>query len=70
MLDFLFANLFLLGIVSIGAGLMWLVGFAMWHAHLPPDNHPLILLIGMASAIFATYWITKRLHAWLGRYVR
>lgn len=70
MLGWLLANLFLLSVVGIGAGLVWLVGFLMWHAHLPPDDNPLVLMIGMASAIYATYRITKRLHAWLGRYVR
>lgn len=70
MLGWLFANLFLLTVVGIGAGLVWLVGFLMWRAQMPPDDYPLIVMIGMGSAIYATYWIAKRLHAWLGRYVR
>lgn len=70
MLGWLFANLFLLAIIGIGAGLLWLVGFVMWHFHLPPDDNPLLLMIGVGSAIYATYYLAKQLHTWLARYVR
>lgn len=65
MRDFLFANLFLLAIVSIGAAALWLVAFTMWSLGLPPDDNPLVLMVGCVAALFATYYLGKWLHAWV-----
>jgi hypothetical protein len=61
-MQWLLANLFLLAIVLIGAGLLWLVGFLMWHFNLPPDDNPLLLMIGIVLALIAAYYIGKGLH--------
>lgn len=70
MLGFLAANLYLLVIIGIGGGLMWLVGALFWRLNMPPDDYPLLILLGMIAALVATYHIVKRLHTWLARYVR
>lgn len=66
-LQWLFANLFLLGIVLLGAGLIWAVGALMWHFGLVPDDHPAILMLGMVLAIFATYYIGKHVYRFIDR---
>lgn len=69
-MGFVFANLFLLVIIAIGAGLMWAVGAIFWRLDMPPDDHPLPLLFAFCAVLLATYYIAKQLHTWLARYVR
>lgn len=69
-MGFVFANLFLLVIIGIGAGLMWVVGAVFWRLNMPPDDYPLPLLLALSAVLLATYYIGKQLHTWLARYVR
>lgn len=68
-MQWLLANLFLLAIVLIGAGLFWLVGFTMWSFNLPPDDHPAILMIGAIASLFATYYVCKWLYHFIEKRV-
>lgn len=67
MIGFLLANLFLLGIVAIVAGYLWLVGATLWFLGLPPDEHPAISMVAGIAALFATYYTSKWLHGLIER---
>lgn len=65
MMGWVKANLFLLAVVLLGAGLMWLLAFSMWSLGLEPDQYPVVTGVGAVACLFLTYlickWIYKRL---------
>lgn len=70
MIQFLLVNLFLLAVVLIGAGLLWALGASMYGLSLPPNDHPVLLLIGCVLCLIATYHLCKWLHGLLEKRLR
>jgi cation transporter-like permease len=69
-MGWLYANIFMIALVAIFAGFIWLVGFSMWRLGLPPDDHPLIASIGILLALLAAYFACKKVYAVLQRFIR
>lgn len=68
-MTWLVANLFLLFVIGIAAGFMWLVAFCMWSMGMAPDDHPAVLSIGILLALVATYFVCKRIHRFVERHI-
>lgn len=69
MRGWLLVNVFLIAIVLIAGGALWLVGFTMWSLGLPPDDHPLVLALGIVAALGTIYGATRWLYRFIGRRV-
>lgn len=67
MKGWLFANLFLLGIVLVGAAWLWLLGAAMYGLGIPPDAHPVALALGTLLGLWLTYYVVRAWHAIIAR---
>lgn len=63
---FLLANLFLFGIIAIGAGMFWLFGSAVVVLHLSPGFEQPSMIAAAAASLVATYFVGKYLHAFVG----
>lgn len=64
-MGWIFANLFLLAIVLVGAGYALL---ALWLLKLVHLNESLIaVLIIFTAALFATYFTMKHVHRWISK---
>ena len=51
-MQWLYGNLFVLSVILVTAGLMFLFGSLMWALGLPPDEYPVLcLLAGVGSLI-------------------
>jgi|GEM_PF-4779508 len=66
-MQFLLVNLFLLGVIAIAAGLLWLIGALMWKLDLPPDENPMISTIGCVAALIITYYVCKWIYGKFGK---
>lgn len=69
MRGWLFANLFLLGVVLVGALWLWLLATAMFALGVPPDEHPLPLVLGAALALVLTAYVARGAHAIIARWL-
>lgn len=66
-MQWLLANLFLLAIVLIGVGFMFIFGSAVQAMHLGADTERWVFMAAMVAALFATYYAVKWLHRQIER---
>jgi hypothetical protein len=58
-MQWLLGNLFLLSVILVIAGTMWLYGAVMWALGLPPDDHRYLNVVAAIIALWCGYRYAK-----------
>ena len=68
--EWLLANLFLLAIALIGAGIFWACGALMWAFGMLPDDHPVLTTLAALTAVGGAWALGKAAWALIDKRMR